>query len=450
MGTVSSSFDCLLGVRQGESLSPFLFSMFINDMESELLDKGVAGITCDDLKLCMLLYADDSVILSETRDGLQEGLDYLYDYCQRWKLTVNTEKTKVLVFARGGRLSFNDHWFYGDHMLEVVNKFCYLGVVFSTSGKFCIAQQTLAEQARKAIFALKNHTRQFYDLKPDLMCMLFDKMIVPILSYGSEIWGFDNADQVERVHVQFCKNILRLRQSTASYFVYGELGRRPLYCKRYLRVIKYWLKIVTQDKKPLVKKTYNMLYSATELDNRVNNWAAQVKRMLNTLGFGDVWLYQGVNNIELFLKLFEQRVNDNALQLWNQSLNNSRESKIYRELKTTLEYSTHLNLIVQPKYRHYFVKFVTRNHTLAVVTGNWHKPRPIPYNQRLCNICNKVEDEYHVIFECRKFDNLRKRYIPETARNHPSMYKLVSLLSTKDAAILKNLAIFIYKAFHNQ
>ena len=76
--------------------------------------------------------------------------------------------------------------------------------------------------------------------------MLFDKMIVPILLYGSEVWGLDEIDQIERVHLQFCKNILRLRKCTASYFVYGELGRRPLACKMYLRIVKYWLKIVMQ------------------------------------------------------------------------------------------------------------------------------------------------------------------------------------------------------------
>ena len=90
------------------------------------------------------MYDDDSVILAESREGLQEGLDYLHDYCKRWKLTVNTDKTKVLVFARGGRLSHDDHWFYGDYRLEVVNKLCYLGVVFGTSGKYRIAQHTLS------------------------------------------------------------------------------------------------------------------------------------------------------------------------------------------------------------------------------------------------------------------------------------------------------------------
>ena len=55
-GVLSEQFDCHLGVRQGESLSPFLFSLFVNDMEQELKDKGVNGISIDDLKLYLLLY----------------------------------------------------------------------------------------------------------------------------------------------------------------------------------------------------------------------------------------------------------------------------------------------------------------------------------------------------------------------------------------------------------
>ena len=275
--------------------------------------------------------------------------------------------------------------------------------------------------------------------------MLFDKVIEPILSYGSEIWGFNDAEEVERVHVQFCKRILRLRRSTAGYFVYGELGRRPLICKRYKRIVKYWLKIVTQGSKPLVREAYTMMYRAVEADNRVINWASHVKQLLNSMGFGDVWLYQGVANAEMFLRIFEQRINDNALQTWSLSVNNGSYSIIYRELKTAPEYSSYFNLIVQPKYRYQFIKFVTRNHTLSVVTGKWHKPRPIPYDQRVCNVCNKLEDEYHVIFECTKFTSLRNKYIPVEARSHPSMGKLVSLLATTHVPTLRNLAIFIYK-----
>ena len=50
-----------LGVQQGEILSPLSFSMYVNDMRKMLQESGSEGITVDDLKLCLLLYADDSV-----------------------------------------------------------------------------------------------------------------------------------------------------------------------------------------------------------------------------------------------------------------------------------------------------------------------------------------------------------------------------------------------------
>ena len=50
--TLSESFSCNIGVRQGECLSPFLFAMYVNDLEQELDDKGVNGIDIGMVKFC--------------------------------------------------------------------------------------------------------------------------------------------------------------------------------------------------------------------------------------------------------------------------------------------------------------------------------------------------------------------------------------------------------------
>ena len=96
--TLSEAFSCNIGVRQGECLSPFLFSMYINDMEQELENNGVNGIDIGMVKLLLLLYADDIVLFGNTPEELQKSLDILEEYCDRWRLTVNTSKTKILIF----------------------------------------------------------------------------------------------------------------------------------------------------------------------------------------------------------------------------------------------------------------------------------------------------------------------------------------------------------------
>ena len=89
---------------------------------------------------------------SNTSEGLQKGLDILSDYGQKWKLTVNNDKTKVMVFRKGGILPRNLSFTFQGNMIEIVNKFVYLGISFSTGGSFTETHKTLSGQALKAIF----------------------------------------------------------------------------------------------------------------------------------------------------------------------------------------------------------------------------------------------------------------------------------------------------------
>ena len=151
-GSLSETFDCYLGVRQCECLSPFLFSIYINDVERELINRDAKGVDIGLIKLFLLLYADDITLFSDSADGLQEGFNILSEYCDRWKLKINLSKTKVMVFRKGGRLSKELGFRYKGMEIEIVHQFSYLGVVFTSGGSFSNAQATLAGQAQKAIF----------------------------------------------------------------------------------------------------------------------------------------------------------------------------------------------------------------------------------------------------------------------------------------------------------
>ena len=70
---------------------------------------------------------------------------------------------------------------------------------------------------------------------------LFDKMIVPILLYGPEVWGMYGYKEIDKLHLKFCKRILSVKQQTLSWAVYGELGRIPLSHICIVRSLKYWL-----------------------------------------------------------------------------------------------------------------------------------------------------------------------------------------------------------------
>ena len=102
-----------------------------------------------------------------------------------------------MIFRKGGTLRRNLNVKYDNKDIKIVKKFTYLGVVFTTGGSFYKTHEALSGQALKAIFKLKACVNQLTNISVSHMLALFDKLILPILTYGSEVSGFSKADSVE-------------------------------------------------------------------------------------------------------------------------------------------------------------------------------------------------------------------------------------------------------------
>ena len=73
------------------------------------------------------------------------------------------------------------------------------------------------------------------------MCLeLFDRMVYPIILYGSEVWGANHMELFEKLLIQFCRLLLKCNKSTPKCMIYGELGILPLQCRIDSRVVNYW------------------------------------------------------------------------------------------------------------------------------------------------------------------------------------------------------------------
>ena len=69
---------------------------------------------------------------------------------------------------------------------------------------------------------------------------MFDTLILPILTYGYEVWGYENTKQLEKLHLQFCRNILGVRTTTQNTMTYGELGRIPIDICIKSSIVNFW------------------------------------------------------------------------------------------------------------------------------------------------------------------------------------------------------------------
>ena len=109
----------------GEVLSPILFNMYVDDFETNCLKSGSIPYEPSTLSLFLLMYDEDMVLFSESIEGLQSLLNELLNYCEAWKLSINVEKSKVLVFRKGGKSKIGAICHIGEHVLEIVDQFTY-------------------------------------------------------------------------------------------------------------------------------------------------------------------------------------------------------------------------------------------------------------------------------------------------------------------------------------
>ena len=126
---ITQCFSSNIGLKQGCNLSPILFNIFINDL-NEIFDKTFCQpAKIKNLTLNNLLYTDDLILVSETSSGLQNCLDRLQEYCDKWRLTVNIKKTKTMV-AEKRQSSINQTSFtYKNNVLDICKSYPYLGTV---------------------------------------------------------------------------------------------------------------------------------------------------------------------------------------------------------------------------------------------------------------------------------------------------------------------------------
>ena len=89
------------------------------------------------------------------------------------------------------------------------------------------------------MFSVLRKTKKLY-LPIDMHLQMYDCMVVPVLLYGSESYGYEKSDIIESLFLQFYKIIMSFRKSRPNAILYGELGRYPADISIKSRMIGFW------------------------------------------------------------------------------------------------------------------------------------------------------------------------------------------------------------------
>ena len=97
--------------------------------------KDCDPVLIGDTSTILIMYADDLILITHSKNGLQAGIDRLNQYCELWKLKANTDKTQIMILNKSGKV-IKDIFLYNNVNLINAQEYKYLGIIMRPSGVF--------------------------------------------------------------------------------------------------------------------------------------------------------------------------------------------------------------------------------------------------------------------------------------------------------------------------
>ena len=291
---MSDCFPVNVGLRQGCVMSPWLFNMYIDgvvrEVNARVSGRGLELVNENGVRweICQLLFADDTALVADSEEKLQRLVTEFGRVCERRKLKVNVNKSKVMMCLRSVReVSLNIE--LNGEGLEKVECFQYLGSQISESGSMKEDVRHRVNEAckvwggMKAVFKVRQ-------LGMNVKRRLYEGVIVPMALYGAETWGMKKA-QKKKLNVLEMKCLRSMLGVTRMDRVRNEEVRRQVGVPKELsgradeRLLMWFGHMERMNDERLTKKVMRAHADGRAARGRPRyGWMDGVKRALNARG----------------------------------------------------------------------------------------------------------------------------------------------------------------------
>ena len=431
-------------MKQGCILSPLLFNIFLSDLPN-LLDADIQSENPTLDHPSSLFWADDIVLFSESEEGLRKMLKTMERYCEKNELTLNTDKTKCMIFNKTGKL-LRTPFYYNNKKLENVNKFKYLGFLLTPSGEINSGMKDLRDRALKGFFKLKNDMGESFHLNVKVTLHLFDSLIKPILMYMSDFWGGLKAPKekdnpIEKLHYMVCKQILGVQKQTTNIGVLLELGRIPLQNFAIKAAIKNWERIEKGKINPILLKSHN-----EAIQNKLP-WITNITSILHSYDLEALHRNESPRRKYPFIHkvLHEKQCDKYHNDAFQAIQDPDNKLRTYALFKTEIGREKYLDEIKNVTTRQSMTKFRLSNNLLNIEKLRHTTPKT-PKEERFCPFCpTTVEDEVHFLLQCPIYslprNDMMKKHIHKSPlfNEKSSKQKLIELMAPENAQVVAKL-----------
>ena len=290
----SDWFPVRVGLRQGCVMSPWLFNVYmdgvVKEVNARILGRGLELIGADGgaYELNQLLFADDTALVADSEEKLCRLVTEFGRVCDRRKLRVNVNKSKVMTCERNENVGRMNVRLNGE-ALEEVECFEYLGACVAANGGIEAEVRHRVTKGYQAFGAMKTVLNN-RGLGMSAKRRLYEGVIVPTVLYGAETWGLRVAEK-RRLNVLEMKCLRSMSGVTRLDRIRNEEVRRrtgvvsELAERADQRVLKWFGHMERMNEGRLVKKVMKSQVNGRRMRGRPRmGWMEGVKGALSNRG----------------------------------------------------------------------------------------------------------------------------------------------------------------------
>ena len=316
--STSPSFTATNGLKQGCCMSPILSNIFQNDLHI-IFDDNCDPIDIGGEVMNSLSWADDLILLSTSKEGLQRCLTKLSDYCKKWGLEVNVDKTKTMVLSN--KFDSTATFYYNGTSLKNVKTMLYLGFNFSYNGSLNSIINDRIEKSKKVALMVLSALKTNKNVSTSLAMSVYEKQVAPVLMYGCSVWAVPRhgnliylENQPEHINIRHKVNAIFNEQFGESLPIeYAKrVGKRSTGVNRRI-LIK--MSNYSEKQKVLSQSDSNNLFSNYEdksITDTNKTFADFCKRSLNISKYAS----NTATQFELGCKPIDNKMFSLAIKYW--------------------------------------------------------------------------------------------------------------------------------------